>query len=216
MRMMGRLLAIWLLLALGTRALQAHAHASEELPPLSVPLKTLSRLAASGYENVLADALFLQFIQHFGGSVREKRKVQQALPALDLLTDLDPRFFGAYVLGTMALGDAQELAAVERLWDKAARALPGDWRVPYQAGMTLFLFGRETSHALKAARWFARASELPGAPEEARYMEARMYQEGARRQLAISLWTNIYRHDPRPTARAVAKKTLLEWGIALP
>ncbi|MEB3285178.1 MAG: hypothetical protein VKN33_07830 [Candidatus Sericytochromatia bacterium] len=216
MSVLLRVITLFALWSSAGGALRWMAHADEPLPPLSVPLKSFARLASVGYENVFADALFLQFIQHFGGSMRERRQVQQAAPALELLTDLDPKFFGAYVLGTMALGDAKELDAADRLWQKAWLWSPADWRVPYQAGMTMFLFGREAAHALKAAEWFNRAARLPGSPEEARYMEARMYQEGDRKKLAVAAWLNIYRYDPRPTARAVARKTLIEWGVSLP
>jgi hypothetical protein len=197
-------------------ALQWHKRSSDPLPAVGAPVRAVWHLAAMGFDNLVADVLFLQFLQYFGASVRVQRPVCGAAPWLELITELDPRFLGAYALGTMALADAQEFDAVERLWHQAQRALPGDWRVPYQAGMTLFLFAREPAHAAQAALWFRRAAELPGAPAEARYMEARMYQVGERRQMAIALWRDIYLHDERVTARAVAKKALQSWGVPLP
>ncbi|MEB3196916.1 MAG: hypothetical protein VKP62_06890 [Candidatus Sericytochromatia bacterium] len=213
LRRLGLLAALW---GLAWGALQVHARLLDAVPPMSIPLARAVKRVATGFDNVVADGYFLAFIHHFGGSLRERRKVRQAAPVLELITDLDPHFEGAYVLGTLALGDAGQLEAADALWHKAVAANNRRWQLPYQAGMTMFLFGDQPDQYLRAARWFGRAASLPGAPPEARFMEGRMYQVTERRALAIALWRDIYLHDPRPTSRDVAARTLQAWGVPLP
>jgi tetratricopeptide (TPR) repeat protein len=184
-------------------------------PRLGAPPALALRGLTSGYANVFADVLYLQFVQHFGRCLARRKQVVGAEPWLEQLTRLDPRFEGAYVIGSMALGDAGENEALERLWARAIAHRPGRWDVPYEAGMHLFLFGSRPDEYLRAARLFHLAASLPGAPREAHQMEARMYQVTGQRDLAIAVWRKTLRTSPSAEARAVAARTLGEWGVPL-
>ncbi|MEB3328568.1 MAG: hypothetical protein VKQ33_04990 [Candidatus Sericytochromatia bacterium] len=170
---------------------------------------------ASGFENLLADGLYLQFVQHFGRCLAQRRAIDEAWPWLEHLTRLDPGFEGAYALGSMALGDAGDMPALERLWDRATAHRPRSWGVAYEAGMHLFLFGSGPAQYRRAARHFHQAASLPGAPRQAHEMEARMYQVTGQRELAIALWRQTLRSSPSAEARQVAARTLREWGVPL-
>lgn len=183
---------------------------------LSIPAAVTTHALAAGYENIAADAFYLQFIHYFGKHLRAKQKFYNVYPVLDLATNLDPRFEGAYMMGAMALGDNGQVDEAETLWNKGVRANPGDWRFPYQAGMSLFLFGNRNDQYLRAAELFRAAAALPGAPPEARYMEARMYQVTSRREMAIKIWADTYLHSPSEEARSVAERTLKRMGVPLP
>jgi tetratricopeptide (TPR) repeat protein len=178
------------------------------------PTVVLNR-AVTGFDNLVADALYLQFVQHFGRCLAQRRTVEDAEPWLTEITRLDPRFEGAYVLGSMALGDAGDVQALERLWGRAIAHRPGSWEVAYEAGMHVFLFGSQPAQYLRAAGHFRRAASLPGAPPQAHQMEARMYQVTGQRDLAIALWRKTLRSSPSGEARAVAVRTLREWGVPL-
>ncbi len=183
---------------------------------LSIPPAVTTHALAAGYENMAADALYLQFIHYFGKHLRAKQKFYNVYPVLDLVTNLDPHFEGAYVMGSMALGDNGQVDEAETLWNKGVRANPGKWQFPYQAGMSLFLFGNRNDQYLRAAELFRAAAALPGAPPEARYMEARMYTVSSRQEMATKIWLDTYLHAPSEEARGVAERTLKRMGVPLP
>lgn len=183
---------------------------------LSAPPTVSARASAGAFRNWAADLHFLNFVVYFGRNLRTKERSINLQPVLDLITDLDPRFEAAYVMGAMALGDGGQVDEAEALWAKGLAANPGQWRWPYQAGMNLFLFGNRPEQYLRAASLFAKAAALPGAPASAKYMEGRMYDVSLRKSMAIRLWMDLYLRAPRPEDRAVAARSLARWQVPLP
>lgn len=198
------------------KALQRHERALEKTEYLSIPARSTVRSLAAGFENMTADIFYLQFIHYFGKHLRAHRKYHNVVPVLELITDLDPQFEGAYVMGALALGDNGEVDASEALWDKAMAKMPDRWEIAYQAGMSLFLFGSTPEQYTRAGKIFGRAADLPGAPPTARQMEARMYQVTNRREMAIAVWRKMYVQAYTEEERAVAKRTLEKYGAPLP
>lgn len=183
---------------------------------MSVPPVHTARILAAGADNLFADALYLGFIDYFGKHLRRDKAYHNVKPVLDLITDLDPLFEGAYLMGALALGDNGDVDASEALWNKCVRFRPYDWRIAYEAGMNLFLFASRPDQYERAGKLFARAASLHGAPKEARFMEARCYDVGQRRDLAIAVWRNTYLTAASSEERAVAERTLKRLGVPLP
>lgn len=196
--------------------LRSYDGSMSKIEYMSIPARVTTHALAAGYENIVADGLYLQFIHYFGKHLRTRQHYYNVYPVVDLATDLDPRFYGAYVMGAMALGDNGQADESEALWNKGVRANPTDWQYAYMAGMSLFLFGNRPDQYLRAADLFRKAAALPGAPKEARFMEARMYDVSQRRDMAIALWKETYLHAPEAEARAVAARTLRKMGVPLP
>lgn len=183
---------------------------------LSVPPLVSARATAVGFRNLVADLHFLNFVVYFGRNLRTHEASSNLQPVLALITDLDPGFEAAYVMGAMALGDAGLVDDAEALWAKGVAANPHSWRFAYEAGMNLFLFGNRPEQYLRAAALFHKASVIPGAPPEARYMEARMHDVSLRRSVAVRLWQRIYLEAKNPEEREVAARSLRRWEVPLP
>ena len=184
-------------------------------PPglLSVPPSAALHLGAMGYRSMLADALYLRFVGYWGHQLTHGRNFHNLFPLLSAIVELDPRFLSAYQMGALALGDAgKPLKAVELL-EKGAAHQPKSWFFPYQAGMTLFFFHDDY---LLAAKYFERAAALPGAPPEAGYFAARMYEKGERTELALATWKAIYLGTDNPSVKEIAKRALAIHGIPPP
>ncbi len=184
-------------------------------PPglLSVPPAAALKVGSMGYRNLVADALYLRFVGYWGYQLTHGRNFHNLYPLLSAIVELDPRFHAAYELGALALGDSGDPMAAVRLLSKGARRDPANWWFPYHTGMTLFFFSDD---ALLAARYFERAAEIPGAPPEAGYFAARMYEKGQRKELAVATWRAIYQGADNPSIREVAKRGLEKLGETLP
>lgn len=180
---------------------------------LSVPPTAAVKLGSMGFRNLAADLLYLRFVGYWGYQLTHGRNFHNLFPLLSTILDLDPRFFAAYDMGALALGDAGEPMKAVELLEKGAKRDPQNWWFPYRAGMTLFFFSEDY---MLAAKYFERAALLPGAPPEAGYFAARMYERSERKELAVATWHAIYRRADNPSVREVAKRALEKLGETLP
>jgi hypothetical protein len=183
---------------------------------LSVPPASTARTLGNGYDNMVADGLYLQFINYFGKHLTRDRAYHNLMPVLDTITNLDPRFQGSYHVGALALGDAGRLSELEALVAKSVAAMPGDWQVAYNAGMSVFVFADKPEDYMKAAEYFRRAAALPGAEPKASYMLARAYHVSDRRDLVVKIWLDLFQRAPSREARAVAARSLQRLGVHVP
>jgi tetratricopeptide (TPR) repeat protein len=183
---------------------------------MSVLPSMTARGLAAGFENLLADGLYVNFVIYFGKHLRRDKAYHNVHPVLDLITDLDPRFEGAYAMGALALGDNGDVDASEALWNKGVAANPNNWSMAYQAGMNLFLFATKPDQYDRAAKLFGKAAALPGATPTARFMQGRCYDVGQRKDLAAMVWRKTYLKAASAEERTVAERSLKRLGVPLP
>lgn len=176
---------------------------------LSVPPKPLGTMVG-GFRNLAADLWYMRFASYWGYQLTHGRHFQNLYPLLDLITDLEPRFIQAYDFGALALGDNKQVDEAVLLLEKGAKHDPENHWFYYKAGLTLFFFSEDY---MRAARYFERAAALPGAPPEARYFAASMYERSTRRDLAIASWRHTYETATDPSVRQVAKRALERLGV---
>ncbi len=183
-------------------------HRAEGAARYPVPRAGVVRAVATGYEDVLADAFWLQFLQYDGAKLSENpatRRWQHVWAGLRLITGLDPHFKDAYLFGSWVLSDAGHPRQAEALLE---RAIARDRRWPafaerprydFQLGFVRFLYLHDYASARHA---FKRAADLASHPpyrdpylEEAGLrMTAGMAERQDHRRLAGTIWKVLYRH----------------------
>lgn len=201
-------------LAVGALSGWERFHPTDEY--LSVPPVATTRTLSSGFDNMVADGLYLQFVNYFGKHIRHDRAFHNMAPVLDTITALDPRFRESYHMGALALGDSGHMAELEALVAKSVAAMPDDWTVAYDAGMAIFVFADKPDEYMKAAEYFRKAASMPGAEARASYMLARAYHVADRRDLVIRIWRGLALNAPSPEARQVAIRSLHRLGVRVP
>jgi tetratricopeptide (TPR) repeat protein len=170
---------------------------------LFVPSPLLVKGAATGYENMLADSLWLTLLQYYGERFFQEERVFVNLEDMfGLITDLDPKFWFAYWLGAWALGDDKQPEAALRLLEKGERLNPDYLHYPYLQGFIRFLYLGDYAGAAKC---FERAATRPIAEWEdqkrfARSLAARMYQRQGQDQLALQIWVEMAKSADKTTA----------------
>lgn len=188
----------------------------KETEYLSLPPAKTMRSLGAGYDNMLADGLYLQFVNYFGKHMARDRVYHNMFPVLDMITDLDPKFAGAYHMGALALGDGGRMTDLQALVAKSVAAMPDDWEVAYDAGMAVFVFAEQPQEYMVAASYFKRAAAYPNAEPKAAYMLARSYHISDRRDLVVQIWLDLYKRAPTKEAKVVAARSLQRLGVALP
>lgn len=147
------------------------------------------RQAAVGYETVAADVAWLRAIQYYGEHRLSDQRYDMIGHVMGIVAELDPRFTEAYVFGAFVL--AQELRQPQRgleLLERGMRANPDDWRLAFETG---FLHYVGTKDYEAAARYFTRASRLPGHPDYVERFAAFTNQRAGNAGMAILLWKQI-------------------------
>jgi len=166
------------------------------------------RIAALGYEQTVADLVWIQAVQAMG----ERKVTPEAgvwlVHALDVITTLDPRFVRVYVSGGIALTTLVSMYAdSNRLLQKGMTHNPGVWELPFFLGFNYYF---EEANDLKAAEYISRASRLPGAPEFLAPLAARLYVSARTPEDAIDFLTQVYDQTKDENVKRVLAQRLKE------
>jgi hypothetical protein len=159
----------------------------------------LERLALS-FDALLADVYWIRAIQHFGGTRRtegQEKRYELLYPLLSLTVSLDPLFTIAYRFGAIFLAEPwpggpgrpdQAVALLER----GLEARPGNWRYMQDIGFVYYWWVHDFR---KAAEWFERGAQQPGAPFWMRSLAATTLAQGGDRQSSRVLWLALLESD---------------------
>ncbi|MFO0730939.1 MAG: hypothetical protein U0231_00785 [Nitrospiraceae bacterium] len=183
-------LTLFLLLALGALAPIALSFVERERPAAHraleleyLPKGEYLRVAVLGYRQIAADVIWLKAVYQFGERKQTRAGYRWAYHAVDVLTDLDPKFAMAYyaagtILGVWS-GQVKESIAI---LEKGMRHNPEMWQLPFVIGYDYYY---ELCDPTKAAQYFRQASLLPGAPDYLPKLAARMTVEGGDPEAAL-------------------------------
>ena len=154
----------------------------------------LAKRLALGFENLAADIYWMRAVVYFGGQrLGTQKNYDQLFPLLDLVTSLDPHFKVAYRFGAIFLaepfpGGAGRPDLAMQLLQKGMAADPRRWEYLQDIGFIHYFSGRDY---IRAAEWFKRAGEVPGAPEWLAPLAATTLAQGGSRESSRMLWTQL-------------------------
>lgn len=201
-----------------------------------VPSYEAVRLVSLGFDKLLADCYWLNFIGYYGDTAaRQKDKYRLADRYLDLITSLDPEFIQPYWFVAFTVGNDQknpERAA--EILRRGIESNQNNWYLPFIAGFNQYMFARDE---LEAARYYRMASKFPDAPswlaKQADILEAKIpsmikeinawtdvfysvEEEGLKqraRERLIKLWMTVYKKSPSEKIKERAVHSLGQLGI---
>lgn len=207
------LVATGLLLVVGLHRLQVRIDEQRAVTPklqrfMYLPQGEYLRVVVLGYEQVVADLLWIQAIQAMG----ERKVTEEAghwiYRALDVITTLDPKFVRVYEAGGIALVTLVVLVEESnRILEKGIQYNPEVWTFPYLLGFNYYF---ELHDDAKAADYIARASHLPGAPEYLAQLAARLYVSAREPQVAIDFLARMFEQTSDEKVRSVLEQRLKE------
>jgi len=191
------------------------AEPAEQILYVSSPA-TIRRMALS-YDAMAADLYWIRAVQHYGRTKLAndgRRRYELLYPLLDLTTSLDPYFNVAYRFGAIFLAEKppagpgrgdQSIA----LLTKGLDAQPNRWEFAWDLG---FVYYWHLQDYVRAAEWFTRAADIPGAPLWLRPMAAVTLAKGGDRATSRQLWTEIVKSAPEAAGwvRTQAELRLLQ------
>jgi tetratricopeptide (TPR) repeat protein len=166
------------------------------------------KLVSLGYDQLIADLLWLKAVQVMGDKGAEQRDAEWLYQAFDAITTLDPKFDYVYQLGGVFLGvlcGRADLAV--QLLEKGTRANPELWRLEFYLGFNQFYF---LGHYKEAAEAMAKAAALPGRPDYIQLLAARLYAEAQEPALALDFLGRMYEESKDEQVRVQLKTRMNE------
>ena len=171
---------------------------------LYLPSGKLLTAWSLGHNETFADLIYLWSIQ-FYGYYRGGERYDKLLQIYDrVVTELDPRFRDAYLLGSLilALEDRRPEDAL-KLLDKGIRENPDDWMLPFEAGFIAF---DSLQDYRRAADYFQISMARPDAHPAVRRFRAAMFDRMGDRRKSLDLWLEILTTADSDYVRSVAQK----------
>ena len=175
------------------------------IEPHPLPANVLKK-ASMGLNNLIADILWIQAIQYYGGG-DPSGKYRKLPELMDTLTDLDPKFVYPYAFGLLIMpgeGFAKEAVA---LGEKGMKnpALKTSWEIPYYLGLTEHF---NLKNHTKAAEYLKIAADRPGSPEITKLMAGIYYAKANERTTAYNLYVVVYQTSKNKYVKERAKAYL--------
>ena len=132
-----------------------------------IPNYKISKIISLGHEGFLADILFIQANLHSGSLMWKPLSInfnsKWAYKTMDVVTDLDPKFFKAYLLSAMGLiHRPEDMLLAEPILQKGIKQFPNSWEIPFWAGYGYYNHLKDYT---KASKYMLMAYNKPGAPK---------------------------------------------------
>jgi tetratricopeptide (TPR) repeat protein len=176
--------------------------------------KVIEKVGLS-YDTLLADVYWVRALQHYGGERLKAdgdKTYDRLYPLLDLTTTLDPRFTIAYRFGAIFLAEPRPGGAGRpdlaiALLKKGIAATPGKWDYYHDVGFVYYWNLRDYQ---RAAEWFRRGGDLPGAPWWLKTYAAIMLARGGDRQASRMMWQQVGQTAENEWLRQTAQLRLMQ------
>ncbi|MCK5311700.1 MAG: hypothetical protein KAJ62_06300, partial [Desulfobacteraceae bacterium] len=132
-----------------------------------IPNSKISKLISLDHEGFLADILFIQVNLHSGSLMWKPLSIKfdskWAYATMDVVTDLDPKFYKAYLLSSMGLiHKSEDVRLSEPILKKGMKNFPESWELPFWAGYGYYNHVKDYK---KATEYMLMAYNKPGAPK---------------------------------------------------
>jgi len=150
----------------------------------------LSRTMALDHQGFMADMLFIQVSLHSGSLMWKPMYIdfdsKWAYHMMDVITDLDPKFYTAYLFSAMGLLHYHEdVKLAAPILEKGMAEFPDSWELPFWAGYGYY---NRLMDYDAASKYFWEAYNKPDAPKQfLGLMLSAMQQSGSFDRAAIAM-----------------------------
>src|SRR5215216_6190683 len=164
-----------------------------------------------GLESLAADIYWIRTVQYFGrklldsgrpisSGVSKEIRMDLLAPLLDTIVTLDSHYISAYRFGAMFLPERDMPAAIALL-EKGVRENPNEWRLYQDIAYIYWQAGnnetgeKRADYYAKAAEWYGKGSEVPGAMWWMRDLAGYMKLQGGSREAARAIYSSYLTSD---------------------
>ncbi|HIE64819.1 MAG: hypothetical protein ABGX83_07535 [Nitrospira sp.] len=159
---------------------------------LYLPSGKYLKLLVLGYDQVLADLLWIKTIDYFGDHYVTDKEYPWLHHILNLIIDLDPLFDFPYFFGGIVLSlEASQVDRANQILERGIEAYPEKWQFPFYIGFNYYYHQKD---AEKAAPYIEKASSLPGSPAYLKSLAGGLYAKINKNEAALRFYREAYRN----------------------
>jgi len=174
-----------------------------------LPDGNVVRVAALGFERLIADLYWIRSVFYIGSDAAREANYPGVEALANLITDIDPGFHSAYVLLSSVLsGLRYDPDAAIRLLEKGVRH-SDYWRVHFLLGFQYFM---EKGDYRKGAQHLQAAYER-GGPTYLPLLVSRLYAHGGDAETALLFLRERLRTETHPKIREQLERRLRDVAI---
>jgi tetratricopeptide (TPR) repeat protein len=149
------------------------------------------RLAAMGFDPVIADLLWARAVVSFGEQFHTDKNYKWLYHPLDIITTLDPYFEEVYMYGGILLAmEAKRIDESIALLEKGIKSCPESWRLYFYLGFYYTYYKNDNE---KASIYIKKAASLPGHPDYLPRLVGLLYAKLGKIEFAIEYLKEIYK-----------------------
>lgn len=166
---------------------------------LYLPSGAFVKGAALGYDEMLADLLWIKAVGYFGGHDRTDRNYMWLAHLLDVVTTLDPLYQYPYEFGGVVLaaevGDVDKsIALLKKGMDNVSIDDPRYWYFPF---FLAYDYMYHKNDYLTAAHYLEQAAQFPKSPTYLPRLVARLYANADAPEVAVAFLQEMIKATER-------------------
>lgn len=177
-----------------------------------VPPEEVVRALSLGHEGFAADLLLSDVTIHSGSlmwkPLRIKFDHEWAYSMVDLVTDLDPKFFTAYLFAGMGLiHDFDDVERAKPILEKGMQVFPERWELPFWIGYNYYSYLQEFE---KAGKYLWQAYNKPDAPKRFLSLMLSTLRKAGDYEKALEVINEMYESTEQESLKAVYAKRMAQ------
>jgi tetratricopeptide (TPR) repeat protein len=162
-----------------------------------LPNGRVMRTFSMGQQTTIADLFWLRLVEYIGDP-HTPQSQPQLFGFADLVTDLDPEYSYAYIVGGLLLATRGRLHESNNILLKGFRHTPNRWEIPFYLG---FNHWYELNDPVAGAAWFEIASRSPDAPAYLARLVARLASSSGQLDATIEVFRQRRQLEPDQAKR---------------
>lgn len=171
---------------------------------LYLPSGKYIKTLALGYDQMLADLLWMKTVSYFGSHYMTDKEYPWLYHILTLIIDLDPLFDFPYLFGGIVLSlEASQFEQANDILKKGMEAYPNKWEYPFYIGFNHYYHQGDSKIAIP---YMEKASSLPNVPDFVKSLVGTLYLKTGEQETALQFFREAYRN----TNDEMVKKKIAE------
>jgi len=177
-----------------------------------VPHRTVSELICLDHRGFLADMYFIQVSLHSGSLMWKPLKFQFDSPwaygMMDVITDLDPKFYTAYLFTGMGLiHNFDDVKLAKPILEKGMEAFPDSWELPFWIGYDYYIYLEDNE---TASKYLWQAAQKPEAPKHFMALMLSALKKSGEYEKALWAMKMMYDNAPDEKTKTVYGKKMIQ------
>jgi tetratricopeptide (TPR) repeat protein len=186
---------------------------SENQERLYFPSGKFLREASCGFREMVADFLWFETIQYYGGFRKGEHDLRYFDVLIDSVTELDPKFYEAFYFASLVKG--LDFGRIDEAVDILRRGIlsnPDNASLHFNIGFMYYVFQKDYA---RASVWFDAAARTPTATDFERRFAAYSKTRAGKLEASLDLWKNLHRTTISPEVRDLAQRMIEQCEIKL-